>query len=334
MSANISKFFMVEILERICPQVGATLTVEKEFGRTGIISFNNGKKALFHYNKFNLNGIASVRIAQDKGYTNYFLREFGYNTPEEMVFIKGRLAERLGRHHEIENACRYADRLGWPVYVKPGKLSQGALIEKAYNDEHFSVIAGDIFNRDKILIVQEECIGNDYRIIVLDDAVIDAYQRIPLEITGDGTSTISELINRRQHEFTKSGRDTVIPISDSRIDRKLSINNMNRDSIIGDGIKFYPFDVANLSVGGSIKNITESISPYFRQLALAIARDMQLRFCGIDLIASDATSGNTDYAVLEINSSPGLDNYRYDGIKQEEYTDGLYIKLLQSIRDA
>jgi D-alanine-D-alanine ligase-like ATP-grasp enzyme len=46
--------------------------------------------------------------------------------------------------------------------------------------------------------------GQDYRVVVFQDEVISAYTRIPLCVTGNGTSTLLELLHQKQKIFQKS----------------------------------------------------------------------------------------------------------------------------------
>lgn len=40
---------------------------------------------------------------------------------------------------------------------------------------------------------------------------------------------------------------------------------------------------------------------------------------------------NREYYILEVNSAPGLDNYLYEGKKQEEYVKELYGRVFDYI---
>ena len=79
----------------------------------------------------------------------------------------------------------------------------------------------EIFKGDRIAIVERYLPGHDYRIVVLDGEIISAYERFPLSVTGDGESSIIELMKQKQKRFIKSGRDTRINFNDPRIKIKL-----------------------------------------------------------------------------------------------------------------
>ena len=84
-------------------------------------------------------------------------------------------------------------------------------------------------------------------------------------------------------------------------------------------------DVANLSLGGTARDLTDRISPYYSELAISIAESLNLKLCGIDIIAKDITDMNrADYYVIEVNSAPILNNHAFDGKKQEKYVKELH----------
>jgi len=85
-------------------------------------------------------------------------------------------------------------------------------------------------------------------------------------------------------------------------------------------------NIANLSLGGTSVDYTNTISEYFKSVAIGVAKTLNLDMCGIDFITGDISDeNNRDYKILEVNSAPGLDNYLYDDKeKQEKYVEYLY----------
>jgi len=324
---------MPEILARTAPLLGAEVLLEPGYGFVGLIRFPNGRKSFFWDNKFNLNPISSVKICQDKAYTTFFLRTFGYRTPEERVFAHERFQKHLPHSQGLEEAERYAAAVGWPVFLKPCRMSQGDLVMKAHSAAEFHDCAHAIFERTRLMIVQKTYEGGDYRIVVLDGEVISAYRRVPLGVMGDGSSTVADLLARKQARFDADGRDTVIPVDDPRIPARLERLGLAWSSVPAAGEEVRLLDVANLSLGGTTEELTERIHPTFAALAARVARDLDLRFCGVDILAPDLTGPLDDYVILEVNSAPGLDNYAFTGARQQEFVDSLYLRVLRAISD-
>lgn len=325
--------FMPDILARIAPKLNARVIMEPEFGVVGLIKFQNGRKSYFWHNKFNLNSVSSARIAQDKGYTIFFLAQYGYSVPRTQTFFSEKFRTNIASDRDIAAAYAFAETIGWPVIVKPCRRSQGVAVALADNERTFLSSVKRIFRLDRTLIVQEHCPGRDYRLVVLDGQVISAYERIPLHVTGDGHSSVDQLLSRLQDSFRSQGRDSVIDFRDPRIVDTLRRCHLTLKSAIPAGDKVTLLPVANLSCGGTTVDITDHLHPSVAQLAVDIAEDMDLRFAGIDLLTMDATMPLTQYAIIEVNSAPGLDHYGSYGQMHQAQVDALYIKVLRAIED-
>ena len=165
--------------------------------------------------------------------------------------------------------------------------------------------------------------------------MIQAYERVPFSIVGNGRDSIEWLIREKADAFERDGRDKKIDTGDLRILRNIKNQGYRLDTILGKGVVCRLQDIANLSLGGTTEDKTGQIAPFYSQLAVEIADSLNLKLCGIDIIANDITKvGNTDYSILEVNSAPGLDNYVYEGEKQEEYVKMLYGKVFDYLMSA
>src|SRR2546423_10813639 len=229
--AKVKKPFVSEVICRVAPRIGAVVLMEPEYRFVGQITFRNGKKVLFRDRNFNINPLASSEIAKDKGYADFFLRHYGYHTSEGQTFFSEERNRRLEVRRTIDDGFDYAKALGFPVILKPNNLSQGVLVTKVHNKKEYYAAAKKILRRTPVMLVQRFYAGNDYRIVVLDDEVISAYQRIPLFVTGDGKSSVEKLALRKQTYFIKIGRDTQIDLTDFRIAQKLKRQRLNLESI-------------------------------------------------------------------------------------------------------
>lgn len=323
--------FVTDILKKIAPSIGAELLIEPEYGFVGQVKFQNGKKMLFRGSNFNVNRLGSVEIARDKGYSNFFLQTFGYETPEGQTFFSEKLCQNLVVKRNIDDGFAYAQQLGFPVILKPNNRSQGMLVTKVYNKRDYYRVARQIFRKTSVLLVQRFYGGRDYRVVVLDNEVISAYERIPLLVTGDGQSSIKELLDQKQQQFIKNDRDTIIDVDDFRIKLKLRRQKLSFKSVPQKGKTVYLLDNANLSTGGDALDVTKTIHPEFYELAVHITKDMGLRLCGVDIITDNISLPVKNYVVIEINGAPGLDNYAKMGQDQVRVVESLYLKVLKAL---
>lgn len=321
-----------KILRKIAPEIGAKVVMEPEWNIVGQIIFKNGRKRYFRYSSLDLNPLGASDIAKDKDYANFFMKRMGYPTITGKTFFSKEWAEAIGSRRDINAAYQYARTLGFPVIVKPNSGSQGAGVALVHNKREFYQAMRFIFKRDKISLVQRPIVGKDYRIVVLDNKVISAYERIPLNIIGDGNLTIQELLDKKQRRFIVSSRDTIIKMNDYRIANKLRHQNLSFKSIPVKGECVYLLDNANLSTGGDSADVTKNIHPEFKRLAINLTKDMGLRFCGVDIMVDgDISEKSARYLVLEVNAAPGLDHYAEIGKAQRKIVEDMYLKVFKAM---
>jgi D-alanine-D-alanine ligase-like ATP-grasp enzyme len=319
------------LLQKIAPQIGAEVVIEPEWGVVGQITFKNGKRSYFRYTTLDLNPMGASAIARDKDYANFFMQSLGYPiVPGSKTFFSTKFGTALGvAKRDIDAAYSYALKLGLPVIVKPNSGSQGSGVALVHSKGDFYKAVRAVFKHDQVVLVQQPVHGKDYRLVVLDKQVISAYERIPLNIIGDGKSTILKLLKQKQQQFVAAGRDTRIKLDDPRIGSKLQHQKLNFTSVPALGETVYLLDNANLSTGGDSVDVTNNVHPDFLKLAVKLTRDMGLRLCGVDLmVEGDISEKPNTFYILEINSAPGLDHYAKMGQAQEKIVEDLYLQVL------
>lgn len=320
------------IIKKIAPRIGAKLLVEPEWGIVGQITYKSGRRRYFRYTSIDANTMGASEVARDKGYANFFMKKMGYRTIPGRTFYSDHWAEVTGSSDDIDAAYEYANKIGFPLIVKPNDGSQGNGVALVHNKSDFYRAMREIFKHHKIALVEEYKKGTDYRVVVLDDKVISAYKRIPLSVIGDGRSSIKELLNKKQKHFNKMERDTRIKMDDPRIKVKLREQGFTTRSVPSKGERVQLLDNANLSSGGDSVDVTGEVHPEFKKVAINLTRDMGLRLCGVDLmIDGDIKDVPKNYWILEINSAPGLDHYAKIGPEQDRIVEDLYLEVLKSL---
>ena len=262
------------------------------------------------------------------------MKSLGYSVvPKSKTFFTQEWATIVGTpNRNIDGAYAYACKIGFPVVVKPNSGSQGSGVAVVSNKREFYKAVRNVFTLDRIVLVQEQVRGKDYRLVVLDKKVVSAYERVPLNVTGNGKSTIQQLLRAKQKSFKIIERDTFIDLGDSRIRLKLKAQKRTYDSVLAKGETVYLLDNANLSTGGDSLDVSEAVHSGFKKLAIQLTADMGLRLCGVDfMIAGDITKPPKDYWILEINSAPGLDHYIKLGKAQEKIVEDLYREVFKHL---
>lgn len=323
---------MARILRKIAPRIGAEVVIEPLWGIVGQIVFKSGRKRYFRFSSIDLNPLGATEIAKDKDYANFFLARMKYSTIPGKTFFSKEWAKQVRSPRDIDAAYKYAQRIGMPVIVKPNSASQGKGVALVHTKKDFFRRMREIFRIDRVALVQKPVFGSDYRIVVLDDRVISAYQRIPLNVIGNGKSTIKQLLRQKQRLFNSVGRDTCLKADDSRMFAKLKRTGRGLDSIVAKDERVYLLDNANLSAGGDSLDVTGTMHADYKKLAVQITKDMGLRLCGVDLmVQGNITEPLGTYWVIEINAAPGLDHYATVGKEQEKIVEDLYLEVLKSM---
>jgi D-alanine-D-alanine ligase-like ATP-grasp enzyme len=328
--------FASRMISRVAPSLGIKVELEPEYGFVGELIFPDGRRHLFRNTNFNLNPAGSTEIAKDKQYTSYFLRKFGFNVPKSKAFFSDCLNSNLAEvsRRSIHDAAEYAMAMGFPVFVKPNNLSQGILVVKAHSLRQLHEVSRKIFEKTEVMMVQEPVDGLDYRVVILHGEVISAYERIPLQVTGNGLLTIDELLVQAKNNLETSGRSNAdIHIDDFRIDQKLSMAGLTRSSVAEMNQTIVLLDNANLSSGGCSRDITSDIHQDFIEIARKAAQSIGLVLCGVDIIADDLTAcaSTQNWAIIELNAAPGLDNYASIGEVQMKRVEDMYRRVLLSL---
>jgi cyanophycin synthetase len=146
--------------------------------------------------------------------------------------------------------------------------------------------------------------GENYRILVLGDKVIAAVHRKPPYVTGDGKSTIKQLIEARNIERINSGM-MEIPI-DEITETRLSFDDLTLDSVLENGKSVSVRLNANMSTGGISRECLNELHPYYQELAVKATQALGMKFSGVDLICEDITNPQAGHAINEVNFHPGL----------------------------
>lgn len=204
------------------------------------------------------------------------------------------------------------DRIGYPIVLKPldGNHGKGASINvNTWED----ALAGMEFAKKygRRVIVEKFITGHDFRILVIDNKMVAAAQRVPANVVGNGKHTIQELIEETNKDPRRGyGHENVL--TEITVDRDttdlLAKKGYELTSIPKKDEVVYLKSTANLSTGGTSIDITDMIHPENVFLAERISRVIGLDVCGIDIMAKNLTQPlkETGGVVLEVNAAPGF----------------------------
>ena len=242
----------------------------------------------------------AVEIADEKFRTKELLRRAGIPAPE------GAITETLGE------ATRAAEHRGYPVAVKPeiGNHGRGITARVSGPEELETAFASASKICDSV-IVEKSLSGLDFRVLVINGNLVAAALREPAYVVGDGTSSIRQLIDEVNKDPRRGiGHERVLTaiVVDDMTERLLSSRGYDVDDVLPAMAKLYLKSTANLSTGGTARDVTDEVHQDVRQMCERVARIVGMDCIGIDIVAPglDQSLPPGSAGIVEVNAAPGF----------------------------
>jgi cyanophycin synthetase len=241
-----------------------------------------------------------VEIAGDKDVTKTILGFHGVPVP------------RGDSTRHLEQAIRIAQRIGWPVVVKPLDASHGrGIVTNIHHEEELRIAFEDAKQYRTSVVVERFLEGHDFRLLVIDHRFVAAAQRVPAHVIGDGTHTIAQLVELENHDPRRGeGHEKVLTKIkiDGATERLLALRGMTVDSVPEHGQIVPLKTTANLSTGGTSVDVTDRVHPANIELAERISFLVGLDIAGIDVVAPDVETpiAENGGGIVEVNAAPGF----------------------------
>lgn len=246
----------------------------------------------------------AVNICKDKHLTKKFLIEAGVPTPE------GDLFKQESSNEEI---IKYANKLGYPIVIKPvsGKGGNGVIANiqnKRELKDALTYVRNELNMKD--VIVEKHYDGKGYRIYVIGDKVIGAFDRIPANVIGDGKHNIKTLLKKKIEERNLNPALFNRPIKiDKEMHNMLESKGYDLNSIPSKGERVILKTKNNVSSGGDSIDVTDELTEEIKAIAINAVRAIPgLGHAGVDVIFNEKENTSV---VLEINSRPSIRNHLF-----------------------
>ena len=241
-----------------------------------------------------------VELADEKSRTKQLLRRAGLPIPEGSVV------------ESFEDARLVADDVGYPVAVKPEMGSHGRGITACVTDAAELEVAFAAANKIcDYVVVEKSLTGFDFRVLVIDGRLVAAAHREPAHVIGDGMSSIRRLIDEANTDprrgFGHQRLLTEITI-DGMTRRLLALAGRELDDVLPANETLYLKSTANLSTGGTARDVTGEVHQDVRLMCERTARLVGLDCIGIDIMAPglDEPLDPRTSGILEVNAAPGF----------------------------
>lgn len=244
----------------------------------------------------------AVDVAGNKELTNRIMHEIGIPVPRSVVV------------RSVDDAVRQAERLRYPVVIKPldGNHGRGVFINLADESEVREFYPSAMAEaRGDAILVETFIPGKDYRILVVNNQVVAVAERVPAHVVGDGKHTVEELI-----EITNA--DPRRGVGHEKILTRIYVDNQTMEVLERDNrtLQTIPAEdefvqlklTGNMSTGGTSIDRTDDIHPDNIEIARQAAMVVGLDIAGIDFITEDISNSAREHggAIVEVNAGPGF----------------------------
>ena len=257
----------------------------------------------------------AVDIASNKELTLTLLASAGLPVPRSQSVRRA------------DDAVRLAERIGYPVVVKPldGNHGRGVILNLTDADgvrAGFEVAQEE--SRNGWVIVETYVTGKDYRCLVIDGRIAAIAERVPAHVVGDGTLTITELVDKTNADPRRGvGHEKVltkIKVDQAAVDL-VAQQGFGMDDVPQPGEMIKLTLTGNMSTGGISIDRTLEAHPENIEIAEEAARVIGLDIAGIDFIAPDITQPvrETGGAICEVNAAPGFRMHTHPTVGDPQY---------------
>ena len=239
-------------------------------------------------------------ISSDKDLTKRLLTQCGIPVPEGQI-VK-----------TADEAWEAARDIGLPVVVKPLDGNRGWGVSLDVNTEEGVRTAWTAAEKEGSEVLIERYVrGDEHRVLVVGDRVVAATRGETACITGDGTSTVEQLIDSQINTDPRRGLAEGFPLDLIRLHTprgEMSLLEIQRQGLKPDSVPDKGRIVVVQRNGNLNNDVTDLVHPEVAAVATLAARVIGLDIAGIDIVTQDISRPleETKGAIIEVNAGPGL----------------------------
>jgi len=303
-SINVPLFTAPELNEKVNIYAGIIIDEARKRGigieildaENGFFQLSfGGRTVVCRESLSELTSAIAMSRCDDKAVTTRIMQDVELNTPAQVV---------VNESTDIES---FLDTYGSAV-VKPARGEQG---EGVFVGLKTPVEVNNAIKQASKLcekVILEECVmGEDLRIIVINEEVVAAAMRTPASVHGTGEHTISQLIEKQSRRRAKATNgESTIPI-DKETRRCVKSQGYSMKDILPKEELLKVRKTANLHTGGTIHDVTSRLHPALSSAAVQGAKALDIPVVGFDFLVPAVDSDS--YVIVEANERPGLANH-------------------------
>ncbi len=235
-------------------------------------------------------------ISRDKDLTKSLLQPCGVPVPE------GRMVDSAA------DAWEAARDIGLPVAVKPydGNHGRGVFVNLATQQE-IETAYGVADEEGSGVMVERSISGAEHRLLVVCGKLAAATKSDMVTVTGDGKSTIRQLIDDQINSDPRRGTTEEHPLNIIRIDTAARLE-LARHGYDGDSVPPAGKELVIQRTGNHAFDVTDEVHPEVARAACLAAKIVGLDIAGIDVVCEDIARPLQEQggAIVEVNAGPSL----------------------------
>lgn len=245
-----------------------------------------------------------MKISGNKELTSIIMEHAQIPQPKSEYFTR--------EQYQSEDLALKLKEFSYPLVIKPVDWSHGDGVRMDIRDlDELKIKMPESFEVYATLIVQEQIVWMEFRVLVLFGEAVLAIERRPASVAGDWIRNVQELIEQENSDNLLRGDGYQSALANIEIDTEVIQYIEKRwiflDTVIPLGEHLQLRGNSNLGTGWTPHEITSEIHPEIRSMCEAAAAAAWLGICWVDVIARDHTKPVKNNAiVLELNSTPGL----------------------------
>lgn len=238
-------------------------------------------------------------IASDKDLTKSLLKACGVPVPEGALV------------NSPEKAWEAAQDIGLPVAVKPYDGNHGRGVTLDLSDQASVETAFHVAKEQSSgsVIVEKFIPGDEHRLLVVGKQVVAAARGESAWVTGDGQSTVTQLVNTQINSDPRRGEAEELPLSPIEPEKSPEVQLvLRRAGLTPESVPASGQRVLIQRNGNVAWDVTDEVHPTVAAAAALAARVVGLDIAGIDMVLEDCSKPLKSQrgAVIEVNASPGL----------------------------
>jgi cyanophycin synthetase len=242
----------------------------------------------------------AVELASDKEETNRLLANLGLPVPMQRLV------------QAADDAVAAAERIGYPVVVKPFNANHGRGISIHLSSPEQVRTAFEIAREhSRSVIVESFITGDDHRMLVINGELVAVARRVPGHVGGDGVHTVDQLVDQVNSDPRRGiGHEKVLTrlVFDHQAETLLARKGYTRETVPADGERVFLRSTGNLSTGGTATDMTDVVHPDNVGMAVRAVKAIGLDVGGVDFLSTDITESYKEVggAICEVNAAPGF----------------------------